>query len=399
MYQTKKRCSAYSLGASMQEIKSVPPLDLKRQYKPLANEVSGAFNRIFESGGFILGPDVTALEQELANYIKVKNVIGVTSGTDAIWLALKALKIGPGDLVLTSPFTFFATVSAICNAGATPVFADIDPISFNIDPNQVEKVLKQDAQKRIKAIMPVHLYGQAADMNALLAVADKYQVKVIEDSCQAIGTQHEKGPVGALGHLGAFSLFPTKNLGAFGDAGFVTTNDPTLAQDVTLLRTHGSTVRYHHETIGSNCRIDTLQAAILRVFLPHLDSWISQRQSAAAYYDKHLGQFEGLIDIPARVCYSTHTYHQYTIRVSKNKRDELSKYLTDNKIGNSIYYPIPCHLQKALSHLNLKPGSFPVSELAAKEVLSIPIFPGISNEEQDFVIDKIGSWVKGCSLN
>lgn len=378
----------------MQEIKSVPPLDLKRQYSPLASQIREAFNRIFESGGFILGPDVTALELELGNYIGAKKVIGVTSGTDALWLALKAINIQPGDLVLTSPFTFFATVSAICNAGAVPVFSDIDPRSFNIDPNQVEQILSKDTKRKIKAIMPVHLYGQAADMSALLSLADKYQLPIIEDACQSIGTEHEKGQTGTLGHLGAFSLFPTKNLGGFGDSGFVTTNDSTLADRVTLLRTHGSTVRYHHETIGSNCRIDTLQAGILRVLLPHLNSWIDQRQNAAAYYDKNLVELESVIQIPERVPYSNHTFHQYTLRIKNGKRDELAETLTRNKIGNSIYYPIPCHLQKALAHLNFKPGDFPKSEAAAQEVLSIPIFPGITTSEQDFVIHCIKNWAK-----
>ena len=378
----------------MQEIKSVPPLDLKRQYSPLASQIREAFNRIFESGGFILGPDVTALEHELGNYIGAKKVIGVTSGTDALWLALKAINIQPGDLVLTSPFTFFATVSAICNAGAVPVFSDIDPRSFNIDPNQVEQILSKDTKRKIKAIMPVHLYGQAADMSALLSLADKYQLPIIEDACQSIGTEHEKGQTGTLGHLGAFSLFPTKNLGGFGDSGFVTTNDSKLADRVTLLRTHGSTVRYHHETIGSNCRIDTLQAGILRVLLPHLNSWINQRQNAAAYYDKNLVEMESVIRIPERVSYSNHTFHQYTLRIKNGKRDELAETLTRNKIGNSIYYPIPCHLQKALAHLNFKPGDFPKSEAAAQEVLSIPIFPGITASEQDFVIHCIKNWAK-----
>lgn len=378
----------------MQEIKSVPPLDLKRQYSPLASQIREAFNRIFESGGFILGPDVTALELELGNYIGAKKVIGVTSGTDALWLALKAINIQPGDLVLTSPFTFFATVSAICNAGAVPVFSDIDPRSFNIDPNQVEQILSKDTKRKIKAIMPVHLYGQAADMSALLSLADKYQLPIIEDACQSIGTEHEKGQTGTLGHLGAFSLFPTKNLGGFGDSGFVTTNDSTLADRVTLLRTHGSTVRYHHETIGSNCRIDTLQAGILRVLLPHLNSWIDQRQNAAAYYDKNLVELESVIQIPERVPYSNHTFHQYTLRIKNGKRDELAETLTRNKIGNSIYYPIPCHLQKALAHLNFKPGDFPKSEAAAQEVLSIPIFPGITTSEQGFVIHCIKNWAK-----
>jgi len=377
----------------MHEIKQVPPLDLKRQYEPLRREISNTFERIFDSGGFILGPDVAALEQELAIYLNVKRTIGVTSGTDALWIALKAIDIQPGDHILTSPFTFFATVSAICNTGAVPIFADIDADTFNIDPQHVETLLANDSKRKIKAIMPVHLYGQSADMTKLLSLADKYNLKVIEDACQAIGTQHEKGPVGSLGHLGAFSLFPTKNLGAFGDAGFVTTNDSKLAEKVTLLRTHGSTIRYHHEMVGSNCRIDTLQAAILRVLLPRLNDWITARQNAASYYDEKLIDLSDIIALPKRAPYSNHTFHQYTIRVKNGKRDSLAKALTEAKIGNSIYYPIPCHLQKAVAHLNFKQGDFPVTELAASEVLSIPIFPGIKREEQDYVIQNIRSWI------
>ncbi len=378
----------------MQEITSVPPLDLKRQYQPLAKEIASTFSRIFESGGFILGPDVQAFENELAHFTTARRAIGVTSGTDALWLSLKALEIKPGDQVLTSPFTFFATVSAICNAGATPIFADIDPDTFNIAPEEVERILENDKERKIKAIMPVHLYGQAADMTKILSLANRYLIPVVEDACQAIGTQHDRGQVGTLGHLAAFSLFPTKNLGAFGDAGFVTTNDPQLGDKVTLLRTHGSTIRYHHEIVGSNCRIDTLQAAILRVFLPHLNHWINLRQKAAAYYDEQLKTLSSLIQTPVRVPYSTHTFHQYTIKVKNGKRNELSEALTRKKIGNSIYYPIPCHLQKALAHLNFKVGDFPQSEAAASEVLSLPIFPGISESEQDYVVETIKTWAK-----
>lgn len=382
----------------MDVITQVPPLDLKRQYRSLSKPLTETFERIFQSGGFILGPDVNSLEQELASFLEVNKTIGVTSGTDALWLALKAVDIRPGDQVLTSPFTFFATVSAICNAGATPVFADIDPDTFNICPESVKEILTKDTEKKIKALIPVHLYGQAAEMGSLLSLAEQHDLYVIEDACQAIGTRHNKGFVGGLGHLGAFSLFPTKNLGAFGDAGFVSTQNPLLAEKVTLLRTHGSTVRYHHEIVGSNCRIDTLQAAILRVLLPHLNSWIQSRQEAAAYYDEGLKKLTHKIEIPKRTAYSTHTFHQYTIRVKHGGRDSLSKHLSESKIGNSIYYPIPCHLQKALAHLNFKVGDFPEAEKAASEVLSIPIFPGISSQEQDYVIKAITRWVESHSI-
>lgn len=369
-------------------LESVPVLDLSRQYRDLLPEVTRAMARVVESGAFILGPDVQAFEKETADWMGSQFALGVSNGTDALFIALRALGIKPQDKVLSSPFTFFATVSATVNCGAEPVFADIDPRTFNLDPNKVEEALKKDTQRKIKAIIPVHLYGQACDMEALGTLANKYQVVLIEDACQSIGAKIQNKKTGNWGSFGCFSLYPTKNLGAVGDAGVVTTNDPALFEKAFALRNHGSKVRYVHEMIGSNFRIDTVQAAALRVFLPHLDSWISARQKAAAYYDTKLQNREEVV-VPARAAFSSHTFHQYTIRVKNGKREGLQKHLQNKKIGHAIYYPIPCHLQKALNHLGFQKGDFPESELASQEVISLPLFPGITAEEQDYVVQEI----------
>ncbi|NDG26771.1 MAG: DegT/DnrJ/EryC1/StrS family aminotransferase, partial [Proteobacteria bacterium] len=359
--------------------------------KNLLPEVNRAMTRVVESGAFILGPDVNLFEREVAQWMGSKFCLGVSNGTDALFIALRALGIKPNDQVLSSPFTFFATVSATVNSGAEPVFADIDPLTFNLDPNQVEAVLKKDKLKKIKAIIPVHLYGQACDMEALVTLANKYQVALVEDACQSIGAEIQKKKTGNWGHVGCFSLYPTKNLGAVGDAGIVTTQDADLYEKALSIRNHGSKIRYVHDLIGSNFRIDTVQAAALRVFLPHLDEWIRARQNAASYYDEKLARLDW-IRIPARARFSTHTFHQYTIRVLSNRREELQKYLSDKKIGHAVYYPIPCHLQKALQSLQYKPGDFPVAEKAAQEVLSLPLFPGITTPEQDYVVGAIAEF-------
>lgn len=369
-------------------INSVPALDLLRQYRELLPQVNRAISQVIESGSFILGPDVTAFEKEMAEWNGSRFAFGVSNGTDALFIALRALGIGQQDQVLSSPFTFFATVSATVNSGAAPVFADIDPKTFNLDPNRVEDALKKDVQKRIKAIIPVHLYGQACDMEALQALAKKYGVFLIEDACQSIGATINDRKTGNWSEFGCFSLYPTKNLGAVGDAGFITTNDPVLAERVLSIRNHGSKTRYVHEIIGSNFRMDTVQAAALRVFLPHLDGWIKARQKVAHYFDENLKNLKSIV-APEKALFSTHTYHQYTIRVVDGKREALKTHLSSKKIGHMVYYPIPCHLQKALSPLGYKRGDFPVAEQAAEEVLSLPIFPGISQEELEYVVSEL----------
>lgn len=377
------------------EIKSVPPLDLKRQYAPLREQVRAAFDRVFDSEHFILGPDVAQFEREMAEWSGAREVIGVTSGTDAIWLALKAAGIRPGDQVLTSSFTFFGTISALVNAGAVPVFADVDPVTGNLDPAKVEAVLAADSQRRIRALLPVHIFGQMADMRALGTLADKYGIRLIEDAAQAVGATYEGKAAGTWGHLGCFSLYPTKNLGAVGDAGYLTVSDSDLADRVKLLRVHGSKTRYVHETVGGNFRMDTVQAAVLRVFLPHLKEWIALRQKAAAYYDRKLANLDSRVGIPGRAEKATHVFHQYTLQISGGQRDGVQKALTERKIGNAVYYPIPCHLQQAIAEFGFKKGMLPVTERLADEVLSIPIFPGITEAEQDYVVDAIDHFLKG----
>ena len=369
-------------------IQSVPLLDFQRQYRDILPSVSQSVSRVIESGAFILGPDVSAFEKEVAQWMGARFALGVSNGTDALFIAMRALGIGPGDQVLSSPFTFFATVSATVNVGATPIFSDIDPSSFNLDVNRIEDILKKDHHKKIKAIIPVHLYGQACDMEALQEVARKHQVHLIEDACQSIGTEIQGRKTGNWSSFGCFSLYPTKNLGAVGDAGILITHDEHLAKMAAAIRTHGSRERYVHEWVGSNFRMDTVQAAALRVFLPHLDNWIRLRQEAAQYYDQQLSQVEGIV-IPRRASFSTHTFHQYTIRVLNKKRDQLITQLKNRQVGHMIYYPIPCHLQKAISYLGYQVGDFPLAEQAAQEVLSLPIFPGITSQEQDYVVAQV----------
>lgn len=364
----------------------IPILDLKRQYQSIKAEIDSAIARVIESGQFILGPEVEAFEREVAQYLGVKHAIGVASGTDALWLALKAAGIGPGDTVIVPSFTFFATAGAVCNVGATPAFADIDPQTFNINPQHVRHLLETDRQlrERAKAIIPVHLYGQPAEMDDILEIAQEYKLTVIEDAAQAIGARYRENTVGALGHLGCFSFFPTKNLGAYGDGGLVVTNDDALAERVRLLRVHGSKPKYYHHLVGTNSRLDALQAAILRVKLAHLDQWTRARQKLAAHYDHALSRLPGVMT-PYKAPERTHIYHQYTIRVLGGRRDALQKFLKEHGISTEIYYPLPLHLQPCFQHLGYREGQLPESERASREVLSLPIFPELTIAEQEHV--------------
>ncbi len=369
---------------------NIPILDLKRQYHSIKSEIDRAIARVVESGQFILGPEVEAFEREVAQYVGVKHAIGVASGTDALWLALKAAQIGPGDRVIVPSFTFFATAGAVCNVGATPVFADIDPKTFNINPGFVQDLLESNAQlqERTKAIIPVHLYGQPAEMDTLLKIAQRYKLTVIEDAAQAIGARYRDRTVGTLGHLGCFSFFPTKNLGAYGDGGLVITNDDALAERVRLLRVHGSKPKYYHHIVGTNSRLDALQAAILRVKLAHLAAWTRSRQQIASQYDQAFSHLEGLT-VPYQAPDRTHIYHQYTIRVLGGRRDALQKHLKEHGIGTEIYYPLPLHLQPCFAHLGYREGQLPESERASREVLSLPIFPELTEEEREYIIRTI----------
>jgi len=371
----------------------VPILDLTRQYRTIRAEIDTAIQRVLESGRFILGPEVEAFEREVAEYLGVKHAIGVASGTDALLLSLKALGIGPGDGVIVPSFTFFATAGVVVNAGATPVFTDIDPKTYNIDPESVKDLFTHHPSPiTIRAIIPVHLYGQPADMDEIMRLAKEYDLYVIEDAAQAIGAEYKGRKVGTIGHFGCFSFFPTKNLGAYGDGGLVVTNDDKLAEKVRMLRVHGSKPKYYHHLVGTNSQLDALQAAILRAKLPHLDEWTAARQKIASRYDGLLGDIKDLA-IPYRAPDRTHIFHQYTIRVLDGRRDVLREFLKERGIGTQVYYPLPLHLQPCFRHLGYKEGDLPESERASREVLSLPMFPELTEEEQGYVVQAIKAFM------
>ena len=367
---------------------NVPIFDLTRQYKAIKPEIDKAIQRVVESGRFILGPEVEYFERELAEFCGVKHAIGVASGTDALFIALRALGIGPGDGVIVPSFTFFATAGAVANVGAIPIFCDIEPKTFNLDPDSVRAVLKEKRGCKPRAIIPVHLYGQMVEMDEIMEIAQEFGLYVIEDAAQAIGAEYKGQKAGSIGHLGCLSFFPTKNLGAYGDGGMVLTNDDKLAERVRMLRVHGSRPKYYHHMVGTNSRLDALQAAILRAKLPYLEQWTRARQELASRYDKFLHGLEG-IEIPYRAQDRTHIFHQYTIRVLNGKRDALRAYLAQRGIGTEVYYPLPLHLQPCFRHLGYKEGDLPESEKASREVLSLPIFPELTEEEQLYVLQSI----------
>lgn len=370
----------------------IPILDLKRQYQSIEKEIDEAIKRVLRSGQFILGPEVEAFEKEVAQYIGVKHAIGVASGTDALLISLKSLGIGPGDGVVVPDFTFFATAGAVVNAGATPIFCDIDPKTFNISPIELKNIVSHPpCNIKIKAIIPVHLYGQMADMDEIMELAKNYSLYVIEDCAQSIGAEYKGKKAGSIGHAGCFSFFPTKNLGAYGDGGMIVTNDDNLADRARIIRVHGSHPKYYHHLVGYNSRLDSLQAAVLRTKFPYLQKWIRQRQQIADRYDYLLKSIEGL-EIPFRAIDRTHIFHQYTIRVKKGKRDAVRDYLKIQGIGAEAYYPMPLHLQECFATLGYKAESFPESEQACREVLSLPMFPELTEEEQKFISCKISSF-------
>jgi len=388
---------------------NVPVLDLKRQYESIQHEIDAAVLEVVRSAKYVLGPYVKEFEEKAADYCGATHAIGVASGTDALLLSLKALDIGPGDAVILPSFTFFATAGVIHNVGATPVFCDIDPQTFNLDPNHLRKVLTMDhgPRTRIKAIIPVHLYGQIADMDEITAIAQEYGLAVVEDAAQAIGATYaasvsdhgprtmDPGPTkaGTLGDLGCFSFYPTKNLGAYGDGGMITTNNDELADKLTMLRVHGSRPKYYHKMVGVNSRLDAIQAAILSVKLNHLDSWSKARAEVADRYDEGLSQVDW-ITTPFRAPGRSHIFHQYTLRIAGGKRDGLKSYLQEQGIGSMIYYPVPLHLQECFSHLGYREGQLPESESASREVLSLPIFPELTGEEQKAVVKAIKAFME-----
>jgi len=365
---------------------SIPMADLVGQYHTIRKEIKKAVEEVLESGRFIMGPQVKALEEALSNYSKTEFAIGCNSGTDALQLALMALDVGPGDEVITTPFTFVATAEVIGILGAKPVFVDINPVTYNIDPQKIEKSITG----KTKAIIPVHLYGQPADMDAINTIAEKHNLPVIEDACQAIGAKYKDRKVCSLGTMACLSFFPSKNLGAYGDGGMVMTSDPELEKKVRIIANHGQDKRYHHGMLGINSRLDTLQAAILMVRLQHLDEWSEARMDRAALYSELLGKMDIITPVIAETC--THVFHQYSIRVKK--RDDLKTYLQAAGIATAIHYPIPLHLQPAFRHYGKGEGSLPVAESIANEVLSLPMYPELEEEKIHYITAKILEFLK-----
>lgn len=370
----------------------VPLLDLKQQYQSIKEEILNVTEEVFESQYFILGPRVEVLEKEIAGYCSAKHAVGVASGTDALLISLMAAGIGPQDLVITTPYTFFATVGSIVRAGARPVFVDIDPETYNISPDGVAKAISamnKAEKKSLKAMIPVHLYGQCADMDPLLKIAEAYNLIVIEDGAQAIGATYGQKRAGAMGDLGCFSFFPSKNLGAFGDGGMVTTNADSFFEKLRILRVHGSFPKYYHKIVGGNFRLDALQAAIVSVKLKYLDQWTAARRKNAVNYRKLIDAagLGSMIKLPLEK-EPGHIYNQFIISVD-NKRDELRQYLQAAEIGTEVYYPVPMHLQECFSNLNYKKGDFPVAERAAEHTLALPIYPELSDDQQAYVVEKI----------
>lgn len=366
---------------------AVPLLDVSAGNQPLEEEILAAIARVCRSGKFVLGPDCAELEAALAAYCQVEHSVGCASGSDALLLALMALEIGSGDEVILPSFTFFATAGAVWRLGARPVFVDIDPTTFNIDPNQVARHITP----RTKAILAVHLFGACADMVAIQELAQPHGIAVIEDAAQAIGAELGGRRAGSLGEVGCFSFYPTKNLGAFGDGGMLTTHSATLAERLRVLRDHGQHPRYHHQAVGINSRLDTIQAAVLRVKLPHLDRWVAQRtRNALRYHDLFTrAALESIVRLPVTSDGGRCVWNQYTIRVPAAKRDSLQTHLATSGIATAIYYPVPLHLQPCFATLGYQPGSLPHTERAAAEVLSLPIFPELTEAQQSAVVAQI----------
>ena len=380
-------------------MKPVPLLDLKAQFAPLRDSINEAVQRVIDSQYFILGPDVEALEKDVAQYTGARFAIGGASGTDALILSLAAVDVGPGDEVLTTPFSFFSTASCAYKVGARPAFVDIDPVTFNIDPERVEEAIGP----KTKALLPVHLFGQSAEMDALLEVARARDIPVVEDAAQALGATYrsdesgQSAHCGAIGTLGCYSFFPSKNLGGFGDGGMVVTSDETLADRLRELRVHGGRQMYHHKWVGWNSRLDALQAVVLKIKLPHLDDWSAGRAANADRYDRLLTESglveSGSVQLPHRTDKARHIFNQYTLRVER--RDELKKHLGEKAIGCSVYYPVPLHLQECFQELGYKEGDFPHAERACREVISLPVYPELTGEQQQRVVEEIAGFYRG----
>jgi dTDP-4-amino-4,6-dideoxygalactose transaminase len=386
----------------------VPLLDLQAQYATIKDKVQAAVDEVLSSQRFVLGANVAALEKEIADYCRVPYAVGVASGTDALLLSLKALGVGPGDAVVTVPFTFFATAGVVVNLGARPLFVDIEEAGFNMEPDRLSSLLSREcalstttgqlvhkaSKAVVKAIVPVHLYGQCADMIEILGIARRYNLPVVEDACQAVGATYRERFAGSMGDLGCFSFFPSKNLGGAGDGGMVITSSQQLADRVRLLRTHGMQPKYFHSLVGFNSRLDELQAAILRVKLPYLEDWSDARQKNAMHYGEAL-QAAGLLPFvipPAVLPNRTHIFHQYVIRCKM--RDELQAVLKASGIGTEVYYPVSLHEQECFRHLGYSPDDLPVSRATSKEVLALPVYPELSEEQRSFVVSAIAAFYR-----
>jgi dTDP-4-amino-4,6-dideoxygalactose transaminase len=408
--------------SAVQPLDAVPLLDLQRQYEQVRAEVLQAVGRVCASQHYVLGPEVEQFERETADFCGAREAVGCSSGTDALWLALAAAGVQPGDRVLTTPFSFFASASAIVRAGARPVFADIEPATFNLDPVKVGEALRGGGEFKLSALLPVHLYGQCAAMDSFQQLAEEFGLAVVEDAAQAIGATFNGRRAGSLGVTAAFSFYPTKNLSAYGEAGLVTTSDPEMAAHMRRLRNHGSSRRYVHEEMGWNSRLDAMQAAILRVKLKYVEGWNEARRARAATYDRLLAETglakpqaaepasqstisnqqsaissqsivapdDAPIHLPYAIRGAQHVYHQYVIRAFR--RDELREFLTARKIGTEIYYPIPLHLQPCFAYLGYREGDFSEAERAAKEVLALPMFPELTEEEQRWTVQSIADF-------
>jgi len=375
----------------------VPFFDLNAQFSSIEEEIKSALDEVFKTQQFILGPKVEALEQTIAQYCQTRFAIGVASGSDALLLSLMALGIGSGDEVILPPFTFFSTAGVVSRLGAIPVFVDIDPATYNIDPSKIEMKITS----KTKAILPVHLFGQCADMDPLLKIAKENKFFVIEDAAQALGAEYKPLPnangrrAGRMGDIGCFSFYPTKNLGAYGDAGMVVTNHPDLAEKIRILRVHGSQPKYFHKKIGINSRLDTIQAAILLVKFEYLEKWTTERQKKADRYHLLFQDLPSSVDrfkLPTIQYQNRHIFHQYVIRVQE--RDRLKQFLMENGIGTDIYYPLPLHLQECYSFLKYRRGDLPVSEKASEESLALPIYPELREDQQEYVVDQIKTFYR-----
>ncbi len=376
----------------------VPLLDLKQQYRQIKEDVLAVTRDIYDSQYFILGPHVERLEHHIAAYCQCNHALGVSSGSDALIIALMAAGVKAGDAVITTPYTFFATAGAIVRLGARPLFVDIEPDSYNLSPQRLRQcveALSDEEQRKVKAIIPVHLYGQCCDMQPILDLAAQYRLTVIEDAAQAIGAEYRGRRAGSMGAYGCFSFFPSKNLGAFGDGGIVTVQNETDHQKLKVLRNHGAEPKYYHHLVGGNFRLDALQAAIVDVKLTHLDTWTNMRQTNAARYHQLFTEagLNEAVTLP-QTTQNRHIYNQFVIRV-QTRRDELRQYLTAAGVGTEIYYPVPLHLQACFADLGYRQGDFPVSEAAARQTLALPIYPELTVSQQTFVVDCIRAFIEG----